>query len=106
MAPILPYVKLFVALLAFFIGGYSAWNGVQIVVARELKDLEEKARKALADASESPKRKSADAPSLEDATKLVEAVTKLLGVKTGPGAFLCLFGLVLGIAGYLILVAV
>jgi hypothetical protein len=36
--------------------------------------------------------------------KIIEQITKLLAADFGPGAFLCLFGLVLGIGGYFLLI--
>jgi hypothetical protein len=99
-------VKFLVALAAFLIGGYSAWKGIQIIIARELNELKKAARETLSDTI-AILRKGQKAPiSLDDVIKFVDAVTKLLGVKTGPGAFLCLFGLALGVAGYWVLTSI
>lgn len=106
MPQIIMIVKLLLALTAFVMGAVSAWNGVQIIIARELKELEGTARRTLSDASDKLQRGEKPSIPLEDIAKLVEAVTKLLGVKTGPGAFLCLFGLALGAAGYLVLISI
>lgn len=106
MPQIIMVVKLLIALTAFVIGAVSAWNGVQIITARELKELEGTAKKALSDAGDKLQRGEKPSIPLEDLTKFIEAVAKLLGVKTGPGAFLCLFGLALGIAGYWVLTSI
>jgi len=106
MPQIIMVVKLLVAVAAFVIGVCSAWKGIQIIIARELNELEKAARETLSDTA-TKLRGGLPAPiSLDDATKFVDAVTKLLGVKTGPGAFLCLFGLALGLTGYWVLTSI
>lgn len=102
IAQVVTVIRLLAALAAFGIGAVSAWRGVQIIVARELKDLEKRVADDLTTALSGP----GAAVSVDELAKLLDALTKLLGAKSGPGAFLCVFGLALGAAGYFILAGI
>lgn len=90
------WVEFGVAVVAFFLGAWSVVRGISIIAASELseiKKIQSQLGMTVATGGLSP----------ADLADLIEAVAKLLAVKSGPGAFLCLLGLALGVGGWFLL---
>ena len=90
--------KNFLAIIAFifiFIGLISSAVGLCILAFREYKDVKQlqvEAFNLMTTSLDQIEEEEQKLP-IDDIAKLIEAITKLLLLKTGPAAFLALYGL-------------
>lgn len=92
-------LKILMGSMTFIMGWLTVGTGLLYIISRNLHKTSEGSldvrRKAMLDISVGP--------SLESASQLMDAISRMLRTAVGVGAFLCLNGTVLCVVGYLMI---